>query len=82
MGMMVHFEEDAVTAAIDEVAAQSAISTGRHVEWCRRRIREALEFIQSHDSKHPDYATHMNLAMPVLQAARAIGGVAGEDQIH
>jgi hypothetical protein len=76
------FDAEKLDAAIDAVAEESAAQTERHVEWCRRRIREAVEFVMSNDRSHADYHAHFALAAPVMAACMADGGIVGEHPIH
>ena len=60
----VEFHPDDVTAAIEAVANAS----DRHPEWTKRRLREAIEFVQTHPREHQDFAAHQALAMKVFLA--------------
>lgn len=82
MSTVVDFDEDTLMRAVALVAEASAKKTGRHVEWCKRRILEALDFVREHDRTHQDYFVHMALAMPVMQAAKDLGGIVDEHKVH
>lgn len=71
---LVTFSEDDILAAIDVVSRRSAESSGRHIEWVRRRLRDAIDFLQVHGPDHPDHKAHVSIAMPVLELAAQMGG--------
>jgi hypothetical protein len=73
---------DKLNAAIDAVAKVSAEQTGRNYEWCRRRIREAVEFIQNNPRTEVGYAAQWALAEPVLVACMADGGFLDCRPVH
>ena len=79
---IVEFSPEIIVAAIDLVAQASQPSSGRHIEWIKRRLRDAVKFVGEHGTDHPDRAAYYALAMPVFQTATSMGGMIGDGRIN
>jgi hypothetical protein len=70
------FAPEQLEVAIALVARESARTTGRNIEWIKRRLHEAIKFCDGKgSSEHPDWQAYFDLAGPVFCAAALIGGV-------
>ena len=71
---IVEMSGELVERAIDMLADASAVETGRPVEYCRRRMRAAVELVAEGDRSHPYWDTHFPLAMKVIGLASNLEG--------
>lgn len=78
----VTFDGPAVERAIETLAPAQAKASGRHVEWVRRRLHDAVRYISENPSSARDYDAYRALARPVLDLAAARGGVIAHGPIN
>jgi hypothetical protein len=69
--MLLEYEirPEVMEAAISIVAKRSAEKTGRHIEWIRRRLREAVKTYADKRFAFNDACPYSRLAAPVLSVA-------------
>ena len=79
---IVEFSPEIIAVAIDLVAHASQPDSGRHIEWIKRRLRDAVKFVGEHGTDHPDRAAYNALAMPVFKTAACMGGMVGDGPIN
>lgn len=71
----VTFDGPAVERAIETLAPAQAKAAGRHVEWVRRRLYDAVRYVSENPPEARDYEAHHALARPVLELAAVRGGI-------
>ena len=76
------FDAATIAIAIDLVAQKSQSQTGRHIEWIKRRLRDAVAFTGKNGTNHPDYAAYRELAFPVWAIAAQLNGMRNNGSIH
>jgi hypothetical protein len=72
MEHIIEVPADLIDTAIDRRVAALAASVGRHEEWLRRRIREAVKFVSEHSANDAAFHTYWEIAEPVFVEAAII----------